>query len=78
MKSDRFCTIVIVIRNDRHGGQYILNFSPVLDETDGSRLFTEALSAQVKAVLADETGLVGAETAGGNIYERTALRCAQA
>ena len=35
-----------------------------LDETDGSRLFTEALTAEVKTVLADETGLVRAEAAG--------------
>ena len=34
-----------------------------LDETDSSRLFTEALTAEVKTVLADETGLVSAETA---------------
>ena len=34
-----------------------------LDETDGSRLFTEALTAEVKTVLADETSLVSAETA---------------
>ena len=32
-------------------------------ETDGSRLLAEALAAEVKAVLADETGLVGAEAA---------------
>jgi len=37
--------------------------SPVLDETDGSRLFTEALTAKVKSVLADKTSLVSAKTA---------------
>ncbi len=36
-----------------------------LDETNGSRLFAEALSAEVKTVLADETSLVGTETARG-------------
>lgn len=35
-----------------------------LDETDGGRLFAEALTAEVKAVFADETGLVRAEAAG--------------
>lgn len=35
-----------------------------LDETDGGRLFTEALTAEVESVLADETSLVGAESAG--------------
>lgn len=34
-----------------------------LDETDGGRLFTEALTAEVKTILANETGLVSAETA---------------
>jgi len=37
--------------------------SPVLDESDGGRLFAEALAAEVETVFADETGLVGAETA---------------
>lgn len=36
-----------------------------LGETDSSRLFTEALTAEVESVLADETGLVSAETAIG-------------
>ena len=36
-----------------------------LVETDGGRLLAEALTAEVKAVLADETGLVGAEAAVG-------------
>lgn len=35
-----------------------------LDEADGSRLFTEALTAEVESVLADETSLVGAVAAG--------------
>lgn len=35
-----------------------------LDEADGGRLFAEALTAKVESVLADETGLVGAEAAG--------------
>ena len=34
-----------------------------LNETDSSRLFTEALSAQVNSVLADKTSLVRAEAA---------------
>jgi hypothetical protein len=34
-----------------------------LDESDVGRLLTEALTAHVEAVLADETGLVGADTA---------------
>jgi hypothetical protein len=34
-----------------------------LDETDVGGLLTEALTAEVEAVLADETGLVGADTA---------------
>lgn len=34
-----------------------------LDEPDGCRLLAEALSAKVKSVLADETSLVGAQTA---------------
>jgi len=38
-------------------------FSSVLDKTDGSRLFTETLSAKVKSVLAYETGLMGTESA---------------
>ena len=33
-------------------------------ETNSSRLLTEALTAEVKAVLADDTRLVGAEAAG--------------
>jgi len=37
--------------------------SPVLDEADGSRLFTEALTAEIESVLADETSLVCAVTA---------------
>jgi len=37
--------------------------SSCLCETDGSRLFTEALTAKVKTVLADETSLVSTETA---------------
>jgi hypothetical protein len=34
-----------------------------LDEANVSGLLTEALTADVEAVLADETGLVGADTA---------------
>ncbi|CAG8731607.1 6495_t:CDS:2, partial [Acaulospora colombiana] len=34
-----------------------------LDETDGSALFTEALTAEVKSVLANQTSLVGAVAA---------------
>jgi hypothetical protein len=37
--------------------------SPVLGETDGSRLLTEALTAEIQTVLADKTSLVGTETA---------------
>lgn len=36
---------------------------PVLDETDVGGLLAEALTADVESVLADETGLVGADTA---------------
>jgi len=35
----------------------------VLDESNISGLFSEALTADVEAVFADETGLVGADTA---------------
>ena len=35
-----------------------------LGETDSSRLFTETLTAEIEAVLADETSLMGAEAAG--------------
>jgi hypothetical protein len=34
-----------------------------LDESNGGGFFAEALTAEVKAVLADETSLVGAEAA---------------
>lgn len=34
-----------------------------LAETDGGGLFTETLTAEVKAVFADETSLVGTQTA---------------
>ena len=34
-----------------------------LEETDSGSFLTEALTAEVKTVLADETGLVSAETA---------------
>ena len=40
-----------------------MQVSTHLGETDSSRLFTEALTAEVKAVLAYETPLVGAEAA---------------
>ena len=36
-----------------------------LAETDGGRLFTETLAAEVKAVFADETGLVCTQTTEG-------------
>ena len=36
---------------------------PVLDEANVGGLLTEALTADVEAVLADETGLVGADAA---------------
>lgn len=36
---------------------------PYLDETNVGALLTEALTADVEAVLADETGLVGADAA---------------
>lgn len=38
-----------------------------LVETDGASLLAEALTAEVKAVLADETGLVRAEAATSSI-----------
>lgn len=34
-----------------------------LEEADGGRLLTEALTAEVEAVLADDTSLVSADTA---------------
>lgn len=34
-----------------------------LDETDGSSLLTEALTAEIKAVFTNETSLVGAKAA---------------
>jgi len=37
--------------------------SPVLHKPDGSRLFTEALTTQVKAILADESRLVSTKAA---------------
>lgn len=36
-------------------------------ETDSSRLFTEALTAEVKSVFADDTSLVGAQSAGRSL-----------
>jgi hypothetical protein len=39
------------------------SLDPYLDEANVGRLLTEALTADVKAVLADQTGLVGADTA---------------
>jgi hypothetical protein len=36
---------------------------PYLDETNVGALLTEALTADVEAVLADETGVVGADAA---------------
>lgn len=39
------------------------NITTHLDESDGSRLLTETLTAEVDTVLADETSLVGAEAA---------------
>ncbi len=38
--------------------------SAYLDETDVGALLTEALAAQIEAILPDKSGLVGAETAG--------------
>lgn len=37
-----------------------------LDESNIGGLFTETLTADVETVFADETGLVGADTAVGN------------
>lgn len=37
--------------------------SPYLNETDIGRLLAEALATDVETVLADETGLVGTDTA---------------
>jgi len=42
---------------------YLDQRSPILDEANGGRLFTETLTAEVKTVLADKTSLVSAETA---------------
>jgi len=47
--------------------------SPVLNETNGSRLFTEALTAEVESVFADETRLMGAKaalTAAFSVFSR--------
>ncbi len=38
-------------------------FVPYLDEANVGSLLTEALTADVEAVLADQTGLVGADAA---------------
>jgi hypothetical protein len=38
----------------------------VLDEANVGRLLAEALTADVEAVLADETGLVGADAAAAS------------
>ena len=42
-----------------------------LGKTDSGSLLTEALTAEVKAVLADETSLVGAEAAVGTHYQHS-------
>lgn len=42
---------------------YYTEGTTYLEETDSNRLLTEALTAEVKTVLADDTGLVSAETA---------------
>ena len=50
---------------DRYGiqGWGGRNGLSVLGETDSSGLFTETLTAEIEAVLANETSLVGAEAA---------------
>jgi len=45
------------------GQEQRIRGSTNLGETDGGGLFTETLTAEVKAVFADETSLVGTETA---------------
>lgn len=57
--------MLVYIRKQETQSEWFKSYaaSPVLDETDGSRLFTETLPAKVEAVLANETGLVGTETA---------------
>ena len=42
-----------------------------LDEANVGGLLTEALTADVETVLADETGLVGADTAGEKTRQQT-------
>lgn len=51
--------------------------SAYLDETNVLALFSEALTADVQAVLADETGSVGADAAVGRSvsYISLSLRC---
>ena len=56
--SRRQKTIIISLSND---GQYC--HTTHLEETDGSSLLTEALTAEVESVLADDTSLVGTDTA---------------
>ena len=59
-REQRIMTVSTMLRNiGCNDGTHLL-------ETDGSSLLAEALAAEVKAVLADETGLVGAEAAVGS------------
>ena len=46
-----------------------------LDETDVGRFLTEALTADVEAVLADETSLVGADAAVVDPSEHGSCDC---
>lgn len=44
--------------------QRVLAWRTHLNETNGSRLFTETLTTQVEAVFANKTSLMGTEAAG--------------
>ena len=50
------------VHEDRGGSSRALS-SPYLDEANVGALLTEALTADVEAVLADQTGTVGADAA---------------
>jgi len=61
--SNRIIWRLPAVVESRGRGWYVVRCSPVLSEPNGGRLFTEALTAEVKTVFADETSLVGTETA---------------
>ena len=53
----------VLKKKARKRTEYMHGRASNLDETDGGRLFAEALTAEVKAVLADESSRVGAKVA---------------